>query len=118
MAMPPVLENKPIAGRLGQRRSFGLLSLLQLVRALVAIPLVATGGIGTGAAIAAVLVAPRRQALTPSRMKQAPAPSRTIRQTGPRCRAGLVPEGVLLALRRELDAFREGNYVPIINEHC
>jgi NAD(P)H-dependent flavin oxidoreductase YrpB (nitropropane dioxygenase family) len=28
------------------------------VRALVAIPLVATGGIGTGAAIAAVLVAP------------------------------------------------------------
>jgi NAD(P)H-dependent flavin oxidoreductase YrpB (nitropropane dioxygenase family) len=29
-----------------------------LVRALVAIPLVATGGIGTGAAIAAVLVAP------------------------------------------------------------
>jgi hypothetical protein len=81
-------------------------------------PLVATGGIGTGAAIAAVLVAPRRQALTPWRMNQAPAPSRTIRQTGPRCRAGLVPEGVLLALRRELDAFREGNYVPIINEHC
>jgi NAD(P)H-dependent flavin oxidoreductase YrpB (nitropropane dioxygenase family) len=34
------------------------LSLLQLVRGLVAIPLVATGGIGTGAAIAAVLVAP------------------------------------------------------------
>jgi hypothetical protein len=29
-----------------------------LVHALVAIPLVATGGIGTGAAIAAVLVAP------------------------------------------------------------
>jgi NAD(P)H-dependent flavin oxidoreductase YrpB (nitropropane dioxygenase family) len=28
------------------------------VRALVAIPLLATGGIGTGAAIAAVLVAP------------------------------------------------------------
>jgi hypothetical protein len=25
---------------------------------------------------------------------------------------------VLLALRRELDAFREGNYVPIINEYC
>lgn len=37
-------------------RSFGLLSLLQLVRALVAIPLVATGGIGTGAAIAGMLV--------------------------------------------------------------
>jgi nitronate monooxygenase len=35
----------------------GLLSLLQLVRAQVDIPLVASGGIGTGAAIAAVLVA-------------------------------------------------------------
>jgi nitronate monooxygenase len=36
---------------------FGLLSLLQLVRAQVDLPLVATGGIATGAAIAAVLVA-------------------------------------------------------------
>jgi nitronate monooxygenase len=36
---------------------FGLLSLLQLVRAQADIPLVATGGIATGAAIAAVLVA-------------------------------------------------------------
>jgi nitronate monooxygenase len=35
----------------------GLLSLLQLVGAQVNVPLVATGGIGTGAAIAAVLVA-------------------------------------------------------------
>jgi nitronate monooxygenase len=35
----------------------GLLSLLQLVRARADVPLVATGGIGTGAAIAAVLVA-------------------------------------------------------------
>jgi nitronate monooxygenase len=35
----------------------GLLSLLQLVRAQVDLPLVATGGIATGAAIAAVLVA-------------------------------------------------------------
>jgi nitronate monooxygenase len=35
----------------------GLLSLLQLVRAQAEVPLVATGGIGTGAAIAAVLVA-------------------------------------------------------------
>jgi nitronate monooxygenase len=35
----------------------GLLSLLQLVRAQVDVPLVATGGIATGAAIAAVLVA-------------------------------------------------------------
>jgi nitronate monooxygenase len=35
----------------------GLLSLLQLVRAQVDLPLVATGGIGTGAGIAAVLVA-------------------------------------------------------------
>ena len=25
---------------------------------------------------------------------------------------------LLLLLRRELDAFREGHYVPIINEHC
>ena len=30
---------------------------------------------------------------------------------------GRHPEGILLALRRELDAFREGNYVPIINTH-
>ena len=29
-----------------------------------------------------------------------------------------MPEGVLLLLRRELDAFREGNYVPIINKYC
>jgi hypothetical protein len=35
----------------------GLLSLLQLVRAQAEVPLVATGGIATGAAIAAVLVA-------------------------------------------------------------
>ena len=35
----------------------GLLSLLQLVRAQVDLPLVATGGIATGAAVAAVLVA-------------------------------------------------------------
>ena len=35
----------------------GLLSLLQLVRARVDLPLVATGGIGSGAAVAAVLVA-------------------------------------------------------------
>jgi NAD(P)H-dependent flavin oxidoreductase YrpB (nitropropane dioxygenase family) len=56
--LPPVLVNKPIAGCFGQR--FALLDCcqLQLVSALVAIPLVATGGIGTGAAIAAVLVAP------------------------------------------------------------
>jgi len=39
-------------------------------------------------------------------------------EPGPRSRAGLVPENVLLPLKRELDAFREGNYVPIINEHC
>jgi nitronate monooxygenase len=36
---------------------FGLLSLLQLVRTAVDVPLVAAGGIGTGAAIAAVLAA-------------------------------------------------------------
>jgi nitronate monooxygenase len=35
----------------------GLLSLLQLVRAVVDVPLVAAGGIGTGAAVAAVLAA-------------------------------------------------------------
>ena len=29
-----------------------------------------------------------------------------------------MPEGVLLLLRGELDAFREGNYGPIINEYC
>jgi len=36
---------------------FGLLSLLQLIRSQSALPLVAAGGIGTGAAIAAVLAA-------------------------------------------------------------
>ena len=36
---------------------FGLLSLLQLVRATVDVPLVAAGGIGTGAGVAAVLAA-------------------------------------------------------------
>jgi len=36
---------------------FGLLSLLQLVRAAVDVPLVAAGGIGTGAGVAAVLAA-------------------------------------------------------------
>jgi len=57
MALPPVLVNKPIAGCFGQR--FAPLDCCQLllVSALVAIPLVATGGIGTCAAIAAVLVA-------------------------------------------------------------
>jgi hypothetical protein len=29
-----------------------------------------------------------------------------------------MPEGVLLLLRRELDAFREGHYGPIINKYC
>jgi hypothetical protein len=62
-----------------------------LVHALVAIPLVATGGIGTGAAIAAVLVAP------------ADKPDAIAASCSP--------------LGRELDAFRQGNYVPIINEH-
>jgi hypothetical protein len=57
MALPPVLVNKPIAGCFGQR--FAPLDCCQLllVSALVAMPLVATGGIGTCAAIAAVLVA-------------------------------------------------------------
>ena len=59
MALPPVVVNKPIAGCLGQRFApLGLLHCCSWVRALVAIPLLATGGIGTGAAIAAVLVAP------------------------------------------------------------
>ena len=40
----------------------GLLALLQLVRAAVDLPLVATGGIATGAAIAAVLAAGARAA--------------------------------------------------------
>src|SRR4029450_13370636 len=40
-----------------QTGGIGLLSLLQLVRAEADVPLVATGGIATGAAIAAVLVA-------------------------------------------------------------
>jgi NAD(P)H-dependent flavin oxidoreductase YrpB (nitropropane dioxygenase family) len=66
MALPPVLVNKPTAGRLGQRFApLDCCHYCSWVRAVVAIPLVATGGIGTGAAIAAVLVAPRRQALTP-----------------------------------------------------
>jgi nitronate monooxygenase len=42
---------------LAERGAIGLLALLQLVRAEVAPPLIATGGIMTGAAIAAVLVA-------------------------------------------------------------
>src|SRR5918995_880230 len=32
--------------------------------------------------------------------------------------SGLMPEGVLLLLRGELDAFREGHYGPIINKYC
>ena len=40
-----------------QPADYGLLALLQLVRAAVDLPLVATGGIATGAAIAAVLAA-------------------------------------------------------------
>ena len=54
--LPSVLVNKPIAGCLDSVSLLWTVVLLQLVRALVAIPLVATGGIGTGAAIAGVLV--------------------------------------------------------------
>ena len=46
-------RNDPAADGYG----FGLLSLLQLVRAAVDVPLVAAGGIGTGAGVAAVLAA-------------------------------------------------------------
>jgi nitronate monooxygenase len=41
---------------------YGLLALLQLVRAQVALPLVASGGLATGRAVAAVLVAGARAA--------------------------------------------------------
>ncbi len=44
------------------REDYGLLALLQLLTARVDLPLVATGGIGTGAAVAAVLAAGARAA--------------------------------------------------------
>jgi hypothetical protein len=84
------------------------LSLLQLVRALVAIPLVATGGIGTGAVSQRCWSRPR-QALTPSADEASAGAEPDDPPDRPRCRAGLVPEGVLLLLGRELDAFRAGS---------
>ena len=98
-------------------RSFGLLSLLQLGRALVAIPPVATGGIGTGAAIAAVLV------------ESAGKPDAIADEAGAGAEPDDPPARATLSSRtgagascpcskRELDAFRVGHYVPIINQYC
>jgi hypothetical protein len=69
-----------------------------LVHALVAIPLVATGGIGTGAAIAAVLVAPADK---PDAIADEASAGTELDDPSDRsrCRAGLVPKGVLLPAR-------------------
>ena len=53
--MPSILANKPIAAALDNVSLLGLLSLLQLGACPGRHPAGRTGGIGTGAAIAAVL---------------------------------------------------------------
>jgi nitronate monooxygenase len=94
------------------REDFGLLALLQLVRAAVGRPLVATGGIATGAGIAAVLAAGARAAalgsafmLSPEAATSAPhraALARTDRPTGlTRAFSGRLARGIVNPLQAE-----------------
>jgi nitronate monooxygenase len=94
------------------REDFGLLALLQLVRHAVDLPLVATGGIATGAGIAAVLAAGARAAalgsafmLSPEAATSAPhraALARTDRPTGlTRAFSGRLARGIVNPLQAE-----------------
>jgi hypothetical protein len=118
MALPSVVVNKPIAGCLGQRFApLGLLALLQLGACPGRHPAARNRrhrhrrGDCSGAGCA------RRQALTPSADEANASAEPDDPPDKVTLSSSLVPEGVLLLLRRELDAFREGNYVPISNEH-
>lgn len=96
------------------RADYGLLALLQLVRARVELPLIATGGIATGAAVAAVLVGGAAAAQVGSVLMRSPeagtsAPHRaalaTAQPTGlTRAFSGRLARGIVNRLQAEHSA--------------